>query len=135
MITTTDYVEIEKMVLKFLGDMKHLVTLDMADYDTLKNQASHAVSTLISSADGSDSPVEALEKSYATLSCHGVKSVKSVMFSLCAHNIDVISQDTITRLIEAECKTLGTVPVIWGAGEDSSLGEGEWRLLNVVFYE
>ena len=132
MITTTDYVEIEKMVLKFLGDMKHLVTLDMADYETLKNQASHAVSTLISSADGSDSPVEALEKSYATLSCQGVKSV---MFSLCAHNVDVISQDTITRLIEAECKTLGTVPVIWGAGEDSSLGEGEWRLLNVVFYE
>lgn len=132
MITATDYVEIEKMVLEFFGDMKHLVTLDMADYNTMKSDASRATSMLISSADGSDSPVEALDSGCATLSCQGAKSV---MFSLCTHSINVITQDTIARLIEAEYKNLGTVPVIWGTGEDNSLGEGEWRLLNVVFYE
>ena len=132
MITITDYVEIEKMVLEFFGDMKNLVTLDMADYNTMQSDSSRAPSMLISSADGSDSPVEALDRGGATRSCQGAKSV---MCSLCTHSINVITQDTIARLIEAEYKNLGTVPVIWGAGEDNSLGEGEWRLLNVVFYE
>lgn len=132
MIVATDYVNIEKMVLEFFNGMNHLVTLDMTDYTTLKQRASSAVSMLMTSADGDVSAEEALDKGFALLSCQGAKSM---LFSLCAHNVDAISQDRITRLIEASYKSVGEVPVIWGVGEDSSMGEGQWRLLCVLFYE
>lgn len=132
MITATDYVSIEKMLSEFFNGMNQIVSLDMVDYTELKQGASRAVSVLSSSADGDASADEALDKALESLSCQGAKSV---MISLCAHNTDIITQSAIARLIEATYKHVGQVPVIWGAGENTTMGEGEWQLLCVVFYE